>query len=312
MKSLLCLFAVGAMLVLPAAAEAKIVRNVEKTFTVQPGGTFRALTQGGDIKISTGDVSEVRVVAKQTFRTDSEKEADAVLADLIFKLEQQGNDVIAEARYEKKAGNWFGSWPPVTVSYTVTLPREFHADVKTSGGDIQIGDLKGNVKARTSGGDLHFAKIDGEVDASTSGGDVHLQEGTARAKLHTSGGDIRVIRAGGPTSVSTSGGDIELQSVEELIEAHTSGGDIVATITGPIKQDTELSTSGGEVVVNVKKSLSFLLDASTSGGDVDATGLTLTIEKGGVGKHRLSGAVNGGGPRLKLRSSGGDIKVRAN
>jgi len=312
MKSLLCLFAVGAMLALPAAVEAKIVRNVEKTFAVQPGGTFRALTQGGDIKISTGDVSEVRIVAQQTFRTDSEKEADAVLADLTLKLEQQGNDVIAEARYEKKAANWFGHWPPVTVSYTVTLPRQFHADVKTSGGDIQIGDLKGNVMARTSGGDLHFAKIDGEVDASTSGGDVHLEEGTARAKLHTSGGDIRVIRAGGPTSVSTSGGDIELQSVEELLEAHTSGGDIVATITGPIKQDTELGTSGGEVIVNVKKSLSFLLDASTSGGEVDAAGLTLTIEKGGVGKHRLSGSVNGGGPRLKLRSSGGDIKVRAN
>lgn len=311
MKSLLCLLTVGALLAVPAAVEAKIVRHVEKTFTVQPGGTFRALTQGGDIKIATADVNEVRVVAKQTFRTDSEKDADEMLANLSFKLEQQGNDVIAEARYEKKAINWFGSWPPVSVSYTVTLPRQFHADVKTSGGDIEIGSLKGNVMARTSGGDMKFAKIDGEIDASTSGGDIHLEEGTARAKLHTSGGDIHVARAGGPTSVSTSGGDIVLQSVEELLEAHTSGGDINATITGPIKQDTALGTSGGEVVVHVKKGLGFHLDASTSGGEVDASGLTLTIEKGGMGKHRLVGAVNGGGPNLKLRSSGGDITVRA-
>jgi hypothetical protein len=61
----------------------------------------------------------------------------------------------------------------------------------------------------------------------------------------------------------------------------------------------------------VKKGVGFKLDASTSGGDVDAEGLTLTIEKGGVGKSKLIGDVNGGGPRLKLRSSGGDIKVRA-
>ena len=54
----------------------------------------------------------------------------------------------------------------------------------------------------------------------------------------------------------------------------------------------------------------FELDASTSGGDVRAEGLTITIAKGGVGKSRLAGSVNGGGPILKLRSSGGDISVR--
>jgi hypothetical protein len=53
----------------------------------------------------------------------------------------------------------------------------------------------------------------------------------------------------------------------------------------------------------------FQLDAATSGGDVNAAGLTITIDRGGQGKSSLSGAVNGGGPVLKLRSSGGDIVV---
>lgn len=308
---ILSLFALGSLLIVPLAVQAKIVRHVEKTFAVQPGGTFRALTQGGNIEITTGEVSEVRIDAKQTFQTDSDKEADAILADLTFRLEQQGNDVVAESRYEKKATGWFRNWPPVTVSYTVTLPREFHADVKTSGGNIQIGNLKGNVKARTSGGNLTFAKIDGELDAHTSGGNIRLEEGTAQAQLHTSGGNIIVERAGGPTSVSTSGGDIVLRSVAQLVSARTSGGNVRATITGPIKQDTELSTSGGEVVVNLPKNVGFMLEARTSGGEVDAAGLTITIEKGGAGKRRLVGAVNGGGPRLKLLTSGGDIKIRA-
>ncbi|MBX3737854.1 MAG: DUF4097 family beta strand repeat protein [Candidatus Didemnitutus sp.] len=312
MKSLLCLLTVSAMLAAPAAVDAKIVRTVEKTFAVQPGGDFSGLTQGGDIKVTSGDVAEVHVVAKQTFRVDSDKEADALLAEMVFRLEQQGNSVIAESRYEKKATNWFGVGSKVSVSYTVTVPREFNLDLRTSGGDIEVGSIKGTVKARTSGGDLKFAKIDGSVDGHTSGGNIQLEEGTAKANLHTSGGDIFVGRAGGPTSVTTSGGNIKLESVEELISASTSGGDIHATITGPIKQDTELHTSGGQVVVHVKKGTGFQLDASTSGGDVDADGLTLTIEKGGMGKSRLAGAVNGGGPRLKLRSSGGDIKIRAN
>jgi len=311
MKTLPCLFTVGALLAVFAPAEAKIVRTVEKTFAVQPGGDFSALTQGGDIKVTSGDVAEVHVVAKQTFSADTEKEADAIAAEMTFRLEQNGNAVVAETRYEKKAVNWFGSWPPVSVSYTVTVPREFNLDLRTSGGDVEVGSVKGTVKARTSGGDLKFAKIEGSVEGHTSGGNVRLEEGTAKANLHTSAGDIFVGRAGGPTSVTTSGGNIKLESVEELVSASTSGGDIRATITGPIKQDTELHTSGGQVVVKVKKGTAFTLDASTSGGDVDAEGLTLTIEKGGMGKSRLAGSVNGGGPRLKLRSSGGDIRIRA-
>jgi hypothetical protein len=51
------------------------------------------------------------------------------------------------------------------------------------------------------------------------------------------------------------------------------------------------------------------LDARTSGGDVNAEGLTITIDHGGVGKSSLSGDVNGGGPLLKLRTSGGNIEI---
>jgi len=311
MKSLSCLLTVGALLAVPAAAEAKIVRTVEKTFAVQAGGHFTGSTQGGDIKVVTADVAEVHVVARQVIRTDSETEADELLKGLQFRLEQQGNDVVAEAKYEREKGFHWKNWPPVSVDYTVTVPRAYNLDLNTSGGDIDVGSVQGTVKARTSGGDLKFAKIDGSIEGRTSGGNIRLEEGTATAKLHTSGGDIYVGRAGGPTAVSTSGGNIKLESVEELLSATTSGGDIAANITGPIKQDTELGTSGGRVVVHVKKGIGFKLDASTSGGDVDAEGLTLTIEKGGMGKSKLIGAVNGGGPRLKLRSSGGDIKVRA-
>jgi DUF4097 and DUF4098 domain-containing protein YvlB len=308
MKTLIRLFAFGTALAVPLALSAKITRSVEKTFTVQPGGNLKALTEGGDITIKTADTNEVRITAKETIRASTDKEADEALEKLSLTFEQQGNDVTAEARYEK--GFHFGN-QPVQVSFTVTVPKNFNLNLHTSGGDIAVASLTGNVMARTSGGELKFERIDGEIDAETSGGNIDLKEGTARAKLSTSGGNIVVDRAGGPTEVSTSGGDITLNSVADLISAETSGGNVKASITGPIKRDTVLSTSGGDVRVKIVKGTAFELDASTSGGDVDAAGLTLTIEKGGVGKSRLVGSVNGGGSRLKLRSSGGDIAISA-
>ncbi len=310
MKILFPLLAISAFLLGAKIAEAKITRVVEKTFAVQPGGNLKASTQGGDITIRTADTPQVQVQVKQVIRATSEQEADEILQKLTLTLEQAGNDVTAESKYEKRgAGTWFGNWPPVSVSFVITVPTSYNLNLGTSGGDISVDSLKGNVRARTSGGDLEFARIDGDIDAGTSGGYITLKEGTTRAKLHTSGGDIEVERAGGPTEVSTSGGDITLKSVEELLSASTSGGNVEAVITGPIKQDMTLRTSGGRVMVEVAKGTGFHLDASTSGGDVRADGLTITLEKGGSGKNRLVGAVNGGGPALELRSSGGDIRV---
>ena len=311
MKPFLSLLTLGTLLVSPAVLPAKITRTVEKTFTVQPGGNFKAITQGGDITIKTADITEIRINARQVIRASTEKEADEILEKLSLTFEQHGNDVTAEAKYEKQLGGFhWGNWPPVSVSFEVSVPKNFNLNLNTSGGDITAGSVQGNVWARTSGGNLKFDRVDGEIDAHTSGGDIILKEGTARAKLGTSGGNIEIDRAGGPTEVSTSGGDLNINSVAQLLSATTSGGNVHATITEPLKQDTMLSTSGGDVRVRIVKGAGFELDARTSGGDVRAEGLTITIAKGGVGRSRLVGSVNGGGPRLKLRSSGGDISVR--
>jgi DUF4097 and DUF4098 domain-containing protein YvlB len=121
-----------------------------------------------------------------------------------------------------------------------------------------------------------------------------------------------VDRAGGEANLSTSGGNIEIKSVRSRLTASTSGGDIRANIEGALKGDCRLTTSGGEVVVAVDKDTAFDLKSHTSGGDVDAAGITIAIDQGGLRKSSLAGKVNGGGPLLYLGSSGGDIRIRVN
>jgi hypothetical protein len=303
-------FAASLLALVPLSAHAKIERVVEKTFTVQPGGLLTVQTQGGNVRVETSNEAIVKVVAKETFKTNSESEADEILKKLTLVIEQQGEGVTAMSKYEKKLpGFQWGSWPPVQVSFVVTVPSHYNVTLKTSGGDIVVADLVGKVHARTSGGNISLGKITGDVDAGTSGGDVRLVEGLATVKLNTSGGNIKVDRAIGETDLDTSGGDIAIGSVENMVHASTSGGNVSAGIVGALKGDCVLDTSGGTVRAKVAQSAAFNLDASTSGGDVKAEGLTITIEKGGSGRSRLAGKVNGGGPLLRLRSSGGDIFV---
>jgi hypothetical protein len=312
MKSIIPYLMLGALLAAPAMLQAKITRTVEKNFTVQPGGNLKVKTAGGDIKVLTGTGNEVKVTATEQIHADSEAKADELLKDLELTIEQQGNDVTATAKYDRQGGWHIGNWPPVNVSFTVVVPSQFNVDLNTSGGNIGLQSINGHARLRTSGGDLKIDRVEGEVDGSTSGGNIVLHEGTARVHLTTSGGDIHVDRAGGEADLSTSGGNIVINSVQGRLSATTSGGDVKASIEGALKGDCKLTTSGGQVVVNVDKNAAFDLKAHTSGGDVDAAGITISIEKGGLRRSSLAGKVNGGGPELYLGSSGGDIRIRTN
>ncbi len=309
MNPLTRLLAAGLLAGLPLVASAKIERTVEKTFAVQPGGTLRVETQGGDIRVVAGAGESVRIVARQRFpRADTEAEADEILRDLTFELTQEGNDVSVLTKTSRSLSgfNWGNR---VQIDFTITVPTRYSTDLRTSGGDITVASLTGTLAARTSGGDIELARIDGKISASTSGGDITLTEGTEQARLRTSGGNIRVGKIAGAADIETSGGDIEVTAAGSSLQASTSGGDVRATFEGGLPADASLSSSGGDIVARLAKATPFQLDASTSGGNVDATGLTITIERGGVGKNRLVGAVNGGGPLLKLRTSGGDIQI---
>ena len=304
--SCLCLVSLLAV----QSAFARFERTVERTFNVSPGGTLTVSTQGGDVKVLPGKGDTVHVVATQYFRrADNAAEADEAARDLEFKIEQNGNDVTADARFPRRSGWGFGGWPPVLVSFTVTVPEQYNVNLRTSGGDIEVGDLTGSARAKTSGGDLELGRINGPVDGSTSGGDIRLKAALDRVHLGTSGGDIDVGDASGDVHLETSGGDISVERATGRLRASTSGGDVSVVLDGSLSDDVSLSTSGGTVTARVPKNAGFRLDANTSGGEVEAEGLTITIEKGGAGKSRLVGQVNGGGPELKLRSSGGDIRV---
>jgi hypothetical protein len=296
----------------PVVLQAKIERTVEKTFTVQPAGTLSVETMGGAIKVEPGPGNVVKIEVQERIDASTDAEAGEMLKHLTLTLEQQGNDVTAVARYEgDRTSSWFhwGSWPPVQCEFTVTVPIQYNVDLKTSGGGISVGDLTGGVVAHTSGGGLRFGKITGTVDGHTSGGGISLEGCTGDVTVHTSGGGIHLGPVGGNAEVHTSGGGISIKGIAGVVKAHTSGGPIDVAFAGPLKGDCEFSTSGGGITVHVDPKSDFNLDAHTSGGGVSCQ-LPVTVV-GEIKPGQLAGKVNAGGHELKLRSSGGGIRVVA-
>jgi hypothetical protein len=67
-----------------------------------------------------------------------------------------------------------------------------------------------------------------------------------------------------------------------------------------------LSTSGGSINVELASSLRVDVDAETSGGGVSTD---FPVVMGDSDRRRLRTAINGGGPLLHLRTSGGGIRI---
>ena len=124
----------------------------------------------------------------------------------------------------------------------------------------------------------------------------------------TSGGGVTVKNFHGFVSVESSGGGITIENVVGKLRAETSGGPINAVLPSPIPDEVSLESSGGGVTVKVAPDAAFNLDAEASGGGVSCE---LPIARQGKKEHgEMKGPVNGGGPAVKLESSGGGIHVK--
>jgi TonB family protein len=123
--------------------------------------------------------------------------------------------------------------------------------------------------------------------------------------------------------VESSAGSICLTRVAGTVRAATAGGTITAWINpdAPSSGGTvhlpglsQLTSGNGDIVVFLPRNLAADIDAVVeSGGErrIEADpALALQIQSRGNGPVRAMGALNGGGPPLKLRTTAGKIRLQ--
>lgn len=288
----------------PMMADTEDVIN--RSFDVSSGGTLIMDVDGASIEVETGTSETVKVKVIRRARTSSERKAQEIFDDYEIDFDHKGSDVIIESDYHRGRGlfNWKNR---IRVKFIVKVPDRYNLDVKTSGGSIRAEDIEGDIKAKTSGGSLTFAEVKGEVWARTSGGSIKLEGCTGDADVKTSGGSIRIGKVKGEVKAITSGGSISVEEVMGTINAITSGGSVKASISEQPKGDCKLKTSGGSVTVNLADDIKVDLEAKSSGGRVHIN-LPVTI-RGNISKRYVRGEINGGGPELYLKTSGGSVRI---
>lgn len=264
----------------------------EKSFQVSAGEKLAVEAVAADILVSTWAKNEVAV------KIYGDENA---LEKVDLSVDKNSSGVMIEI--EKKS--FLKSLSNLGLRIEVMAPESFNTDLKTSGGDIKVKDMKGSFVMVTSGGNIGLENASGSINGKTSGGNVKLVKFNGSASLKTSGGNIVVKDVEGSVDVGTSGGDIEIDSQKGTINAKTSGGNIRLRYNGE-NQGIECSTSGGDIEAFVPETFKADVVLKTSAGEVECE---LPASNVKTNHSSFTGTVNGGGMPLTLKTSGGSISL---
>lgn len=177
----------------------------------------------------------------------------------------------------------------------------------TGSGSIKLTNIKGNVSGDTGSGSIELSNIDGAVTADTGSGSI-VAEGVA-GKFHgdTGSGSITLAQtAPGDVNVDTGSGSIKLTGIVGALKADSGSGRI--DVQGEQAGDWNLDSGSGSISVTLPDDAAFDLDAETNSGGIRVA--EHFSFDGTSSKKHMKGAVNGGGPRLRIETSSGGIRVQ--
>jgi TonB family protein len=287
----------------PRGYSVEVITEAGDITTADIGGTASLHTQGGNIKTGRIGTTGVR---------------DASWGRSAAKLETEGGHIqVLDVAGDLTAVTGGGHINVGNIAGEATL--------RTGGGHIRAGQIGGRAELDTVGGNITVAHAWSFVSVRTGGGQIDFGEVRGSVRAQTGGGGIRMMYVSGPIELESSSGSICLTRVAGALQAATSGGTITAWINpdapsgggnvhlgGP----SQLASGNGDIIVFLPRNLAANIDAIVASGgehhiEADpALHLMVQASVNGSGQVHAMATLNGGGAPLKLRTTGGKIRLQ--
>jgi hypothetical protein len=226
------------------------------------------------------------------------------------------------------------------VQLTLRVPQRLGIELRLGGGELDVTNV-GSVQVVKATGRVRIASIAGAVTGDMGPGEIEIDHAGSVA-IETRSSQVRVADVAGTFEVEARRGDFrvrgiggaahfegrdveaEIEDVAGPLRLSGSGGEVrVRDVRGPITAETERTTlkltPGSAVAISATTEhdaieltlppTGILLDAQATNGDIRAPEGLITVQRSGDDAKAI-GPLRGGGPKVMLRTSRGDITVR--
>jgi hypothetical protein len=147
--------------------------------------------------------------------------------------------------------------------------------------------------------------LSGSVDVTYT---VRVPNG-ADVKFTTVNGGIEISRIQGQIVAETTNGGITARDIAGAIDATTVNGGLDVDLSKLSERGVKLGCTNGGIKLRLPSDAAATISASVSNGGINAEGLPLETSESN--RRTLEGRLNGGGPRVRLESVHGGIRIGA-
>ena len=280
--------------------------SAEESETLEVGGpvSLKVVDDAGDVTIRGADVEEVSIDITKTGFGRNQAQAEELLENIEYKIEQNDNSITLTFDYPRANTNIIQQ-----VDFVVTVPFETTVDIKSSFGEIKVSDIQGEVVLDNEFGNISVDRVDGALEVRTSSGQVNVtsvKAGSQNVDIYSGFGTITLKQVSGENiTIESKSGKLELEIVRatqemnlhtdfgnldfmtgsaEVLEARTNSGSIKLTSV-TVAGELILRDDFGDVTLDQVKAASY---------DVESNSGTITVDgvKGPVRAHTGFGNIN--------------------
>jgi len=284
-----------------AADNGRYREDFHYSYPQTAGGRLNVDNFNGSVEVTGWDQDTVDISGTKYAASEDQLHA------LKIEVSSAGNSV------QVKAVRPSTHWGNLGAKYTIRVPRRTTLEnVGSSNGSIRVEDVEGDARLATSNGSVHLARIRGNVEAHSSNGSVEVNDVSGHMSFHTSNGSVHAENTHGAFEAETSNGGVHVHLTDSdagnAIRVSSSNGPIDLELDRPGSSDVVAHTSNGSVTVRMPESARAAVHATTSSrGSVHSDFEILT--RGELSRNRMEGTIGGGGPKIDLATSNGNIRL---
>jgi len=132
----------------------------------------------------------------------------------------------------------------------------------------------------------------------------------ANITLKTTNGEIQLsgARFTGTFTASSTNGKISAEGLENSTRLETTNGEITLNVTKLGADGVSCETTNGRISVAVPAEIKASVSLRVTNGTISTPGLELNVAE--QSRHRVDGALNGGGPMVRLQTTNGTVQLR--
>lgn len=266
----------------------------------------RTLDAAADGEVTISNVSgSVEVRGWSRRQVEVTGELGSGVEELIF--ERDRDDVLIKVKlYRNSSRN--GS-----AQLVINVPEASSLNINTVSADIDVSDVKGDLRLQSVSGDIETGAFGAEVDIESVSGDIEVvgDNQVASSRLHSVSGDIEVENLSGEIRSETVNGEINvINGSFKRISGNTVNGDMVFRVRLLDAGRMDIETINGAVDVEFDGDVSARIDIETFNGAIrNCFGPEAVRTSKYAPGRELSFTEGGGSGRITINTLNGSVRL---